>query len=36
MLQVVSNLEGFAIEAKDGALGTDIDVLFDDTTWTIR
>lgn len=36
MLQVVSNLKGFDIEAKDGALGTVSDFLFDDTTWKMR
>ncbi len=36
MLQVVSNLKGFTIEAKDGSLGTVSDFLFDDTTWKMR
>ena len=28
--------EGFAIEAKDGAIGTIRDFLFDQATWTVR
>ncbi|MGI4955241.1 MAG: PRC-barrel domain containing protein [Janthinobacterium lividum] len=36
MLQVLSSLKGYAIEASDGALGTVSDALFDDTTWKMR
>lgn len=36
MLQVVSALKGYSIEAKDGALGTVSDFLFDDSTWKVR
>ena len=36
MLQVVSNLIGFSIEAQDGPLGSVNDFLFDDTTWKTR
>jgi uncharacterized protein YrrD len=36
MLQVASALHGFAIEAKDGELGTVSDFLFDDSTWKVR
>jgi hypothetical protein len=30
MLQVISPLEGFAMEATDGRIGKVIDLLFDD------
>jgi hypothetical protein len=33
---VISALTGYAIEAKDGRLGTVKDCLFDDRTWKIR
>ena len=36
MLQVASALNGYAIEAEDGRLGTVSDLLFDDRTWTVR
>lgn len=36
MLQVSSALKGYAIAAKDGAIGTISDYLFDQTTWTVR
>ncbi len=36
MLNVVSSLKGFAIQAKDGGLGTVSDFLFDDSTWKVR
>lgn len=36
MLQVVSALKGYSIAAKDGALGTVSDFLFDDSTWKVR
>jgi len=36
MLQVASALEGYAIEASDGLIGTVSDFLFDDRTWKIR
>jgi hypothetical protein len=36
MMQVISPLRGFAIEAKDGTIGTVADFLFDDTTWKVR
>ncbi len=36
MLQVVSALKGYSIEAKDGRLGAVSDFLFDDTTWKVR
>ena len=36
MLQVISALEGFAIEASDGRLGTVVDFLFDDSLWRVR
>lgn len=36
MLQVSSALKGYAIAAKDGAIGTISDFLFDQTTWTVR
>lgn len=36
MLQVSSELKGYAIAAKDGTIGTVSDFLFDQTTWTVR
>ena len=36
MLQVISALKGFAIEATDGRIGTVVDFLFDDTSWKVR
>jgi hypothetical protein len=36
MLQLVSALKGFAIVAKDDAIGTVSDFLFDDRTWKVR
>jgi sporulation protein YlmC with PRC-barrel domain len=36
MLQVISALEGFAIEATDGRIGTVVDFLFDDASWKVR
>jgi hypothetical protein len=36
MLQVISALKGFAIEATDGRMGTVVDFLFDDTSWKVR
>jgi uncharacterized protein YrrD len=36
MLLAISTLKGFSVEAKDGALGTVSDFLFDDTTWKLR
>ena len=36
MLQVISPLEGFAIEANDGRIGTVVDYLFDDASWKVR
>jgi hypothetical protein len=36
MLQVISALKGFAIEASDGRIGTVVDFLFDDTSWKVR
>jgi sporulation protein YlmC with PRC-barrel domain len=36
MLMAGSALKGYAIEAKDGRLGTVKDVLFDDRTWKVR
>lgn len=36
MLQVISALNGFAIEASDGRLGTVVDFLFDDSNWRVR
>ena len=36
MLNVVSSLKGFEIQAKDGSLGTVADFLFDDSTWKVR
>ena len=36
MLQVISPLKGFAIEASDGRIGTVVDFLFDDESWKVR
>jgi uncharacterized protein YrrD len=36
MLQVISGLKGFAIEATDGRMGTVADFLFDDASWKVR
>ena len=36
MLQVISPLKGFAIEANDGRIGTVVDYLFDDASWKVR
>lgn len=36
MLNAVSSLKGFEIQAKDGNLGTVSDFLFDDSTWKVR
>jgi hypothetical protein len=36
MLWNASAINGYAIEAKDGRIGTVSDFLFDDTTWLIR
>ncbi len=36
MLNAVSSLKGLEIHAKDGALGTVSDFLFDDSTWKVR
>src|SRR5271165_7503647 len=36
MLQVISPLKGFAIEASDGRIGTVVDYLFDDVSWKVR
>jgi PRC-barrel domain protein len=36
MLQVISPLKGFAIEASDGRIGTVVDCLFDDASWKVR
>ncbi len=36
MLLVASALNGYAIEASDGRIGTVSDLLFDDTTWKPR
>ncbi len=36
MLQVISPLKGFSIEASDGKMGTVVDFLFDDTSWKVR
>jgi uncharacterized protein YrrD len=35
-MQVVSTLKGLSVEAKDGALGTVSDFLFDDSSWKVR
>jgi hypothetical protein len=36
MLNVISALKGFAIEATDGRIGTVVDFLFDDGSWKVR
>jgi hypothetical protein len=36
LLQVISALKGFAIDATDGRMGTVVDFLFDDTSWKVR
>ena len=36
MLQLISPLKGFPIEATDGRMGTVIDFLFDDRSWKVR
>ncbi len=36
MLQVISPLTGFSIEATDGRIGTVVDFLFDDASWKVR
>ena len=36
MLEVISPLKGFAIEATDGRMGTVVDFLFDDASWKVR
>jgi hypothetical protein len=36
MLQVISALKGFAIEATDGRIGAVVDFLFDDVSWKVR
>jgi hypothetical protein len=36
MMQVISALKGFAIEASDGRIGTVVDFLFDDASWRVR
>lgn len=36
MLNVITSLDRFAIQAKDGSLGTVSDFLFDDSTWMMR
>jgi hypothetical protein len=36
MLEVISALEGYAIDASDGRIGTVDDFLFDDETWKVR
>jgi len=36
MLQIVSDLKGYFIEAKDGEIGTVNDFLFDDSTFKVR
>jgi len=36
MLQVISGLKGYAIEASDGTIGTVSDFLFDDKSWQMR
>src|ERR1700722_18621345 len=36
MLQAISALKGFAIEASDGRMGTAVDFLFDDASWRVR
>ena len=36
MLNAISSLKGFEIQAKDGSLGTVNDFLFDDSSWKVR
>jgi hypothetical protein len=36
MLEVISALKGYAIEATDGGMGTVSDFLFDDRNWRVR
>jgi hypothetical protein len=36
MMQVISALKGFAIEASDGRIGAVADFLFDDGSWRVR
>jgi hypothetical protein len=36
MMQVISVLKGFAVEASDGRIGTVADFLFDDASWRVR
>ena len=36
MLQVISALNGYTIEATDGPMGTVVDFLFDDASWKVR
>ncbi len=36
MLQVISPLKGFAIDATDGRIGNVVDFLFDDASWRLR
>jgi sporulation protein YlmC with PRC-barrel domain len=36
MLLVISALQGYAIQATDGRIGTVSDFLFDETTWKVR
>ena len=36
MLQVISPLKGFSIEASDGEFGTVVDFLFDGPSWKVR
>ena len=36
MLQVISTLKGFAIEASNARIGTVVDYLFDDASWKVR
>jgi hypothetical protein len=36
MLRSLKSLERFAVDATDGALGTVINFLFDDESWTVR
>jgi hypothetical protein len=36
MMQVISALKGYAIEASDGRIGTVADFLFDDASWRVR
>jgi hypothetical protein len=36
MIRHTSKIEGFALEASDGAIGSISDLLFDDATWQIR